>query len=269
MSEFICDLSGSRGRSIDVYDNKCVITTDVTVGSVLTNNALDGQKTIFYMDVSGIQFKKSGFTLGYLQLETSSMQMNNQTSNMFSENTYTFEEGINGVNNDLIEAVHNYIVDRVEGYKYGTPFSNASLVVLVEKLYKYGHKVNNKIAMQADQEKKQIAAQEARVREEEERRKQEETLRKQEEAQQKAEAWKKMLEESRGSDWVIRFLEEAVACQRISEMKKLWEEFPKEENQLAEEIGKKISSAAQIERMYGSTERQREKLLGDIRAMIV
>ena len=66
MSEFICDLSGSRGRSIDVYDNKCVITTDVTVGSVLTNNALDGQKTIFYMDVSGIQFKKSGFTLGYL-----------------------------------------------------------------------------------------------------------------------------------------------------------------------------------------------------------
>ena len=60
---------------MDVYTNKCVITTDATLGSLLTSNALDGEKTLFYKDVVGIQFKKSGAFLGYLQLETSAQQM--------------------------------------------------------------------------------------------------------------------------------------------------------------------------------------------------
>lgn len=51
----------------------------------------DGEKTIFYSDVVGIQLKKPGFTIGYLQLETASGQMNNLTSNAFSENTFTYE----------------------------------------------------------------------------------------------------------------------------------------------------------------------------------
>lgn len=120
MSTFICELTGVRGRSLRLYDNKCEITTDVTLGSALTSNALDGRKTIFFIDVVGVQFKESGFAIGYLQLETPSMQMNNQSSNMFSENTFTFEEGKNGVTNCLMRYVHDYIISRIEGYKYGT-----------------------------------------------------------------------------------------------------------------------------------------------------
>lgn len=117
MSKLIFKIPGARGREIAVYDNKCVITTNVTLGSLLTNNALDGEKTIFYIDVVGVQFKPSGMTLGYLQLETPSIQMNNQSSNMFSENTFTFE----GVKlNDLMLQVRDYIIARIEGYKYGT-----------------------------------------------------------------------------------------------------------------------------------------------------
>lgn len=119
MSKFICKFTGVRGRKMEVYDNKCVITTDLSVGSVLTNNFYDGEKTIFYKDVIGIQFKKSKLAIGYLQLETASGQMNNLDSNMFSENTFTFEED-SSITNAMMEAIKNYIVARVEGYKYDT-----------------------------------------------------------------------------------------------------------------------------------------------------
>lgn len=73
---------------------------------------------MFLIDVVGVQFKKSGLTIGYLQFETPSLQMNNEKSNMFSENTFTFEDGKNGVTNQLMQEVYNYVVDRIERLKY-------------------------------------------------------------------------------------------------------------------------------------------------------
>lgn len=83
-------IKGCRGRKIRVYKNRIVIDTNVTLGSIISSNATDGEKTIFYKDIVGIQFKIPGVTIGYLQLETSSQQMNNVSSNVFSENTFTF-----------------------------------------------------------------------------------------------------------------------------------------------------------------------------------
>lgn len=121
MAKYICGFDGARGRSIKVYDTKIVITTSVTVGSVLTGNATDGTKTIFLKDIVGVQFKKSRALIGYLQFETPSMQMNNKSDNMFSENTFTFTHGVNGITNELMEKLHTYIVDRIEELKYGVP----------------------------------------------------------------------------------------------------------------------------------------------------
>ncbi len=45
-----------------VFDNKCIIDTALTVGSVLMGNATDGRKIIFYKDIVGIQFKQPGFS---------------------------------------------------------------------------------------------------------------------------------------------------------------------------------------------------------------
>lgn len=119
MAILITEIKGSRGREIKIYDTKCEIRTRVTLGSVLTNNATDGVKTIYLCDVTGVQLKKSGLALGYLQFETGSMQMNNKSSNFFSENTFTFENGRNSVTNDFMEKVYNYVVDRIEEIKYG------------------------------------------------------------------------------------------------------------------------------------------------------
>ena len=115
----VFELTGCRGRNMKVYTDRAVIVTDVTLGAVLTGNATDGEKTIFYHDVIGIQYKEPGLTIGYLQLETASGQMNNLASNQFSENTYTFLEGT-----DEMRKVKDYIVWQVSQYKK-IPFSSA------------------------------------------------------------------------------------------------------------------------------------------------
>lgn len=110
----IWSIVGARGRNLAVYPHKCIIRTDVTLGSVLTRNATDGEKTIFYQDVVGVQFKKSGAMLGYLQLETPGCTMNNTDSNFFNENTFTFEG-----NNELMIEVYEYVLGQIEEIKLG------------------------------------------------------------------------------------------------------------------------------------------------------
>lgn len=118
MANFICELNGVRGRSLKVYDTKIVITTKISVGSVLTGNSTDGTKTIYLCDVVGVQFKKSGNMIGFIQFETSSLQMDNKSDNFSSENTFTYEKGKNGITNGLMEYVYNFICDRIEEIKY-------------------------------------------------------------------------------------------------------------------------------------------------------
>ena len=125
MARLLYQLEGVRGRTIWIFDRKCVIATQAGVGSFLTGNVSDGQKTIFYTDVVGLQFKKSGGLIGYLQFETGSVQMNNQSSNMFSENTFTFEHGKNGITNDQMEHIYHQLCDILEAIKYGDVTSPA------------------------------------------------------------------------------------------------------------------------------------------------
>lgn len=150
MSIFICRMAGARGRKIEVFDNKCIITTEVTLGSILTSNAMDGEKTIFYKDVVGIQFKPSKMAIGYMQLETPSMQMNNQSSNMFSENTFTFEENASNMINQIARALQCYITSRVEGYKYGMDenMQKQNLYALFSVIVPVGLEVNPILAEQ-------------------------------------------------------------------------------------------------------------------------
>ena len=127
MANLICELVGVRGRNLKIYDTKIVINTKVSAGSVLAGNSTDGKKTIFLCDVIGVQFKKSGNMIGYLQFETASMQMNNKSDNFSSENTFTYEKGKNGITNGLMEYVYHFVCDRIEEIKY-----NVSIVDIEE-----------------------------------------------------------------------------------------------------------------------------------------
>lgn len=113
-SNAIYKVNGARGRTLWVFEDKCVIKVDATIGAALTGNITDGIKTIFYHDCIGIQYKEPGTIIGYLQLETASGLMNNNTSNLFNENTFTFER------TDVIQLmreIYEYVCSRVSLYK--------------------------------------------------------------------------------------------------------------------------------------------------------
>lgn len=110
----IYDVTGSRGRRLIVFEDKVIIKTSVTAGSILTGNVSDGEKTIYYADCIGIQFKESGLQLGYLQLETASALMNNKASNFFNENSFTFE---GSVLNGQMQEIADYIRAKIEECK--------------------------------------------------------------------------------------------------------------------------------------------------------
>lgn len=111
----VYDIEGVRGRHIYVFEDRVVLKTTAGLGSFITGNASDGEKTIYYADCIGVQFKESGLQIGYLQLETSSALMNKKASNFFNENSFTFDT--TKVTNEKMREVAEYVKKRVEEYK--------------------------------------------------------------------------------------------------------------------------------------------------------
>ena len=112
---YVYSIDGVRGRHIDIYNDKVVITTNVTLGSILAHNATDGEKTIYFSDCIGVQYKKSSFTIGYLQFETASSGGNNAASNFFHENSFTFDLSV--VSNEKMEEVVAFVKGRIDEVK--------------------------------------------------------------------------------------------------------------------------------------------------------
>lgn len=115
--DLVYTIDGVRGRHIDIYTDKVVITTKVTLGSLFTHNATDGEKTIYYSDCIGVQFKQSNLAIGYLQLETASSNGNNKGSNFFAENSFTFDTTV--ISNERMIEVADYVKSRVDAVKKG------------------------------------------------------------------------------------------------------------------------------------------------------
>ena len=108
-------VDGARGRHIDVYPDKAVFSTKVTIGSLITHSAANGEKTIYYTDCIGIQFKPSRLTLGYLQLETAAESGGRLADSFFHENSFTFDDKF--TKNVQMEEVANYIKQRISEIK--------------------------------------------------------------------------------------------------------------------------------------------------------
>lgn len=71
-NNIVHDLRGKVGKHLTVYPDKVVIRSKAGIASFLVGNSTDGEKTIYFADCIGIQYKKSGLTIGYVQFETSS-----------------------------------------------------------------------------------------------------------------------------------------------------------------------------------------------------
>lgn len=115
MSEKKYDINGASGRHLDVYEEKVVLTVKRGFSSLINGGFNNGEKTIFFTDCIGIQYKDAGFiTLGYLQFETSSAMMNNKENNFTSENSFIWE---GSSMNKLMKEVANYCKEQVDNYK--------------------------------------------------------------------------------------------------------------------------------------------------------
>ena len=134
--DLVYTIDGVRGRHIDIYKDKVVITVKVTLGSLITHNSTDGEKTIYYSDCIGVQFKQSKFAIGYLQLETASSGGNNQNSNFFGENSFTYDTTV--ISNERMIEVSNYVKSRVDAVKTGKAATVATnnTVSLADELLK-------------------------------------------------------------------------------------------------------------------------------------
>jgi len=197
-----------------IYDTKCIFKTKVTIGSILTHNATDGEKTIFYADCVGIQFKQSLFTIGYLQLETPSSQMNNKSDNFFSENTFTFESGKNNITNALMVEVYQFISDLIEAYKYN--LTAPSLIEIPVQLKEY----QPKIELEED-----IKLPEASF----------DPL-------------------STFDDSLSAFMEEISECHNATEIFELWKQLPSDNSETYRNITDTLSALVSFENNYGKSE---------------
>ena len=240
MATLICELNGVRGRKIKIYDNKCEITTDVTFGSVITHNATDGRKTIFYKDVIGLQFKETGMLSGYLQFETSSGIQNNTADNFFNENTFTFQE-VNGVTNKLMEEIYYYIGNLVESYKYNdVELRKSKLPPLLAEIYGNDQIITSQMRIEQEKIKQERIAKE---QQENERIK-----------NQIKESVKERLLNEDSQDAINSLLEQALQVAKFVELKKIWDQCDLTSLDEFSEMNKELENLAYIERMYGTKE---------------
>jgi len=251
MAIFICTIEGVRGRTLHIYDTKVEIDTQVTVGSVITGNATDGEKTIFLKDVVGVQFKRSGLAIGYLQFETPSMQMNNRGDNMFSENTFTFEG-----DNLLMEKIRDFLVDRIEGYKYGTakPIEDAITDKLLSAMRQAKLRVNSRFLTDVEKQRaRQVEAERAQA---------------QQEYEEQLAARKAEIAAMGDEDPLKKFLAEAELCSRINEVVQLWKNYNFPSEALYNDVQAKLEENQKMERMYGKGAVNVAKTIESIREMM-
>lgn len=152
----VYDLQGVRGRYMKVYENRAVIGVKATIGSLFSGNLSDGEKTIYYRDCIGVQFKESGLQIGYLQLETASGIMNNKQSNFFNENSFTFDTTVQ-TNEKMIE-VANYVRSKVEEAKSGEGQTIIKEVSAADEIKKFKELLDMGVITQEefDAKKKQL-----------------------------------------------------------------------------------------------------------------
>lgn len=157
MTEKIYELKGVRGKHLTVYKEKVVLRTKVSLGSVLMGTALNGEKVIYFSDCIGIQFKKAGAFIGYLQFETASNGSNNSGySSFYDENSFNWE-AMRLSNKKMIE-VAEYCKRQIEEYKTKNNTTIVNEVSSADELKKFKDLLDSGIITKEefDAKKKQL-----------------------------------------------------------------------------------------------------------------
>ena len=107
------------GKILDVYDNKVVFTSTQSTSTVVTGlvfgtSMTQGEKTIYYKDAIGVQYKPSSIADGYIQVETAAGGVSSSSSQYSGENSIQFS---GKEKNEEAEVIVAFIRKQIEDIK--------------------------------------------------------------------------------------------------------------------------------------------------------
>ena len=127
------------GKILDVYDNKVVFsstksTSTVVTGLVFGTSVTQGEKTIYYKDAIGVQYKPSSIADGYIQIETAAGGVTSSSSQYGGENSIQFS---GKERNAEAEIIVNFIKNKIEEIKNAPAGGIVQQVSPAEELKKF------------------------------------------------------------------------------------------------------------------------------------
>ena len=110
MDNLIFDFKSSVGDGLKVYEDRIMITHSGVLNFFAMG--IKGDKTIYYSDLTAVQFKKAGWTAGHIQF--SLLGGRESVGGVFAassdENTIT----INSKDNEIAEKMVTYIQEKIK-----------------------------------------------------------------------------------------------------------------------------------------------------------
>lgn len=148
------------GKILDVYDNKVVFTSTKSTSTLVTGLAFgtsvtQGEKTIYYKDAIGVQYKAPSIADGYIQIETAAGGMTSASSQYGGENSIQFAGKDKAAE---AEIVVNFIRNKIEEIKNAPVGGVVQQVSPAEELKKFKELLDMGVITQEefDAKKKQL-----------------------------------------------------------------------------------------------------------------
>ncbi len=147
------------GKILDVYENKVIFTSTKSTSAVVTGlifgtSVAQGEKTVYYKDAIGVQYKPSGVLDGFIQVETAAGGRSN-TSEYAGENSIQFA---GQKKNEEAEIIVEYIRNQIDIVKNAPAAGVVQQVSPADELKKFKELLDMGVITQEefDAKKKQL-----------------------------------------------------------------------------------------------------------------
>lgn len=161
MEQLLMELKGSNG-TISAYNDRVIISRKGFLA--FAASGYKGDRTFFYRDITGIDYKEPGMTNGYIKLLTPGCNNSSPGNTLFG----TTKEGIQdenavilrGLNSNVLKAcndMYNLLMDKLNSVKSSSPQS-ASSVSAADEILKFKQLLDSGIISQEefDAKKRQL-----------------------------------------------------------------------------------------------------------------
>ena len=152
-------LVNNLGKILDVYENKVVFTSTQSTSTLVTGllfgtSVTQGEKTIYFKDAVGVQYKPCSIADGYIQVETAAGGVSTSNSQYSGENAIQFAKRCN----EDAEIIANYIRKQIEDIKNAPVGGFIQQVSPAEELKKFKELLDMGVLTQEefDAKKKEI-----------------------------------------------------------------------------------------------------------------